>query len=154
MLGEDALEEKQIAAHNRNWEKKQRIDLPSHSEQVKKLRKRLFMDKQIMVFMSFGQEAVDYLEKLADASQPIKKTVTQLLSLHDVYGTSSLICALRKALDHKLYGAEYIQNILHQEMSPVTIHPLVTLKNQELNDIRLTKPNLAEYDAIALQRRK
>jgi transposase len=146
--------EKQIAAHNRNWEKKRRVDLPSHSEQVKKLRKRLFMDKQIMVFMSLGQEAVNYLEKLADASQPIKKTVIQLLSLNDVYGTSSLICALRKALEHKLYGAAYIQNILHQEMSPVTIHPPVTLKNQKLNDIRLTRPNLAEYDAIALQRRK
>jgi transposase len=146
--------EKQVAAHHRNWEKKQRVDLPSHSEQVKKLRKRLFMDKQIMVFMSLGQEATDYLEKLADASQPIKKTVIQLLGLNDIYGTSSLICVLRKALKHKLYGAAYIQNILHQEMTPVNTHPPVTLKNKDLNDIRLPKPNLAEYDAMALKRRK
>lgn len=146
--------EKQIATHNRSWEKKQRIDLPSHSEQVKKLRKRLLMDKQLMVFMSLGQEAVDYLEKLADASQPIKKTVNRLLLLNDAYGTSSLICALRKALKHKLYGAAYIENILHQEMAPPTIHPPVTLKKRELNEIRLTRPDLADYDAIALQRRK
>ncbi len=146
--------EKKIATHHRSWEKKRRIDLPSHSEQVKKLRKRLFMDKQIRVFISLGQEALDYLEKLADASQPIKKTVACLLSLNDAYGTSLFICALRKALEHKLYGAEYIQNILHQEMSPPTIHPPVTLKNNELNEIRLTRPNLADYDAIALKRRK
>lgn len=145
--------DKQVAVHKRNWEKKKRIDLPSHSEQVKRLKKRIFMDKQVMIFMSLGQEAVDYLEKLAEASQPLKKTVNQLLALNDTYGSSSLICALRKALKHKLYGAAYVQNILHQEMSPATIHPPVALKNRELNDIRLTRPNLAEYDAIALQRR-
>ncbi len=146
--------EKQVAAHHRSWKKKRRVDLASHSEQVKKLRKKLFMDKQIMVFMSLGQEATDYLEKLADASQPIKKSVVQLLSLNDIYGTSSLICALRKALKHKLYGVAYIQNILHQEMSPVSAHPPVMLKNKELNDIRLPEPNLAEYDAMVLKRRK
>ena len=112
------------------------------------------MDRQVMVFMSLGQEAADYLEKLADASQPIKKTVVKLLSLNDIYGTPSLMCALRKALIHKLYGSAYIQNILHQERSPVKTHPPVTLKNGELNDIRLPKPNLAEYDAIAMKRRK
>ncbi|MCG8687771.1 MAG: IS21 family transposase [Desulfobacterales bacterium] len=146
--------EKQVAVHHRSWKRKDRVQLPSHSEQVKKLRKRLFMDRQIMVFMSLGQEAVDYLEKLADASQPIKKTVNQLLSLNDVYGASSLICALRKALVHKLYGAPYIQNILDQEMSPVTIHPPVMLKNEELNGIRLEEPSLVEYDAIAMKRIK
>lgn len=145
--------EKQVAAHHRSWKKKERVDLSSHTEQVKKLRKKLFMEKQILVFMSLGQEATDYLGKLAEASQPIKKTVAKLLSLNDIYGTSSLICALRKALRHKLYGSAYIQNILHQEMSPVTTHPPVTLKDEALNDIRLPKPNLAEYDAIALQRR-
>ena len=146
--------EKHVATHVRNWKKKQRIDLPAHTEQVRKLRKKTFMDKQIRVFMSLGQEAVDFLEKLADASQPLKKTVDRLLVLNDDYGTSSLIYALKKALKHKLYGFAYVQNILYQETTPTIRHQPVTLKNEELNNIRLTKPNLAEYDAIALQRRK
>jgi len=94
--------EKQVAAHLRTWKKNQRIDLASHNEQVKKLKKKISMDRQIMIFMSLGQEAVDYLEKLFDASQPVKKTVDQLLKLNDEYGTSSLIYALKKALVHKL----------------------------------------------------
>jgi len=146
--------EKHVATHVRNWKKKQRIDLPAHTEQVRKLRKKTFMDKQMRVFMSLGQEAVDFLEKLADASQPLKKTVDRLLVLNDDYGTSSLIYALKKALKHKLYGFAYVQNILYQETTPTIRHQPVTLKNEELNNIRLTKPNLAEYDAIALQRRK
>ncbi len=146
--------EKPVAIHVRTWQKKQRVDLPSHREQVKKLKKKVFMDKQIRVFMSFGQEAVDYLEKLYDAAQPLKKNITCLLALNDEYGTASLIYALKKALHHKLYGSAYIQNILYQEMSPSIHHQPVTLKNDELNSIRLTKPNLAEYDAIALKGRK
>lgn len=146
--------EKQVAIHVRTWKKKQRIELASHSEQVKKLKKKVFMDKQIMIFMSLGQEAVDYLEKLAYASQPLKKTVNRLLVLNDDYGTCSLIYALKKALKHKLYGFAYVQNILYQEMTPSIRHQPVALKNEELNQIRLPRPNLAEYDAIALQRRK
>lgn len=146
--------EKLVATHLRCWEKKKRIDLPSHSEQVRKLKKKVFMDKQIMIFMSLGQEAVDYLEKLASASQPLKKTVGRLLILNDEYGTSSLIAALRKALNKKLYGFAYIQNILYQEMTPSIRHRPVALKNEDLNKIRLPHPNLADYDAIALQKRK
>ncbi len=47
----------------------------------------------------------------------------------------------------------YVQNIIYQEMTPITDNPLVSLKDNELNNIRLPKPNLAEYDAIAIQRR-
>lgn len=145
--------ERQVAAHLRTWKKNQRVDLASHSEQVKKLKKKILMDRQIMIFMSLGQEAVDYLEKLLDACQPLKKTVDHLLSLNDEYGTPSLIYALKKALDHKLYGYGYVQNILYQEMTPSTPHQPVILKDKEHNSIRLTRPNLAEYDAIALKRR-
>jgi hypothetical protein len=112
------------------------------------------MDRQIMIFMSLGQEAVDYLEKLTDASQPLKKTVAQLLQLQDKYGASSLTYALRKALVHKLYGSEYVENILYQEMTPAVRHRPVALKNEDLNQIRLPQPNLAEYDALALSQRK
>jgi len=55
----------------------------------------------------------------------------------------------------KLYtvGADYVRNILYQEMTPVSNHLPVRLKKEELNEIRLTTPALAEYDAIALKRR-
>ena len=146
--------EKKVATHTRKWEKGLRVNLPAHEEQVRKLKKRILMDRQTMVFMSLGQEAVDYLEKLTDASQPLKKTVSHLLQLQDKYGAASLIYALRKALSHKLYGSEYVENILCQEMSPTVCHRPVALKNEELNQIRLPQTNLSEYDALALSRRK
>jgi len=145
--------DKAVALHQRCWGKKQRIELPVHKEQVKKVRKKLFHDRQVMVFLSIGQIAADYLDKLADTRQPIRKTVTRLLSLQDEYGDTSMIYALQKALSLKLYGADYVRNILYQETTPVTRHQPVKLKKTDLNNIRLTTPSLAEYDAIALRKR-
>ncbi len=145
--------QKAVATHHRSWEKKQRIELPAHVEQVRKMKKRLWQDKQISAFLSLGQDAQDYLEALVKAGQPVKKNVAKLLCLKDEYGTPSLILAIQKALNYHAAGADYIENILYQEMTPQHSHPPVRLKNQDLNRIRLNEPLLAEYDAY-IKRRK
>jgi len=146
--------QKQVAVHQRSWERKKRIELPSHQEQVKKLHRKLWQDKDIARLSSLGQEAVDYLAALVDARQPIKKNVVKLLQIKDQYDVVSLIGAIRKAMAHKAYGADYIENILHQEKTPKKQHPPVKLKNEDLNNIRLLEPSLADYDAYILKKRK
>lgn len=145
--------QKQVTAHFRSWERKQRIELPSHREQVKKLQHKLWQQRDIAFLSSLCPEAVDYLSALAEARQPVKKTAAVLLILKDEYGEAAFICAIRKAIAHKAYGAEYIRNILHQESTPKKQHPPVKLKNEELNNLRLAAPSLAEYDAYILKRR-
>ena len=146
--------EKQVALHMRTWERKKRIELPSHQEQVKKLQRRLWQDRDIVHFSSLGPEAVDYLAALANARQLIRKNVLKLLQLKDQYGVVSLLSAIAKASLHKAYGADYIENILRQEKTPPKQHPPVKLKNEELNNIRLSEPSLADYDAYIIKRRK
>jgi transposase len=145
--------DRNIATHVRCWDRKQRIELPSHREQVKKLKKRTLRDRQVLVFLSFGPQCADYLELLSTSGIPVKKTVGRLLGLKDEYGAKSLVRAVSKALDRKLFGAEYIENILIQEMTPKREHAPVKLKTDSLNNIRLSSPSLAEYDAYALERR-
>jgi len=53
---------KKIAVHNRCCQRGQRIETDSHKEQVKKLRRKLWLDKDIAAFSSLGQEAVEYLQ--------------------------------------------------------------------------------------------
>ena len=146
--------EKQVTAHFRSWKRKQRIELPSHREQVKKLQNKLWRQRDIALLSSLCPEAVDYLSTIAEARQPVQKTAAILLTLKDKYGEEALICAVRKAIAHKAYGAEYIRNILHQESTPKKQHPPVKLKNEELNNLRLAAPSLAEYDAYILKRRR
>ena len=146
--------QKVVATHQRSWRRKQRIELPAHVEQVKKMKKRLWQDKQIALFSSLGQPARDFLQALADANQPIKKNVSRLLCLKDEYGAPSLIQAIKKALLHRAYGAHYIENILYQEMTPQKHHLPVKLKDKALNHIRLPEPSLSEYDAYILKKKK
>ena len=142
-----------IASHTRCWDRRQRIELDIHKEQVKKIRKKLLRDRQIILFLSLGEVALQYLQQLTDSGLPIRKNITELLSLQDEYGDSSLLYGLNKAMKKKLYGADYVRNILYQEMTPVCEHPPVRLKQENLNEIRLTTPALADYDSVAIKRR-
>jgi hypothetical protein len=148
------LNQKKIAAHQRCWQRKKRIELPAHLQQVKKIQKKLWHDKHIAAFLSLGQAAVDYFKALVETKQPIKKSVLKLLALKDEYGSASLLYAIQKATTFNAFGADYIENILYQEMTPKHQHPPVKLKNDALNRIRLTQPSLADYDADVLKRRK
>lgn len=147
------LKEKKVAAHPRSWERKKRIELPSHREQVKKLRAKMWHDREIAAFASLGQPAVDFLNGLVEADQPIRKSVSKLLALKDEYGTTPVLHAVQKAAAFQAFGTDYVENILYQEMTPRKTHPPVRLKKEKLNRIRLTEPSLSEYDAHVVKRR-
>jgi transposase len=146
--------EKTIATHFRSWERKKRIEIPTHSEQVKKLKTKLWQDKNIRKMVNLCDEACDYLEGLSKANLPIKKSVLKLISLQEEYGKESLIFAIKKAISYKAYGIDYIENILYQEMTPQNNHQPVCLKNEYLNQIELEPPKLEDYDQYILERRK
>ncbi len=145
---------RQIVSYPRCWQRRQRIETEAHIEQVKKLRRKNWETKEIAAFASLGEEFRDYLERLPQSNLPLKKQVVSLLTLKDQYGVKSLSWAILKALKHRAYGADYIENILYQEMIPISQHPPVKLKNEALNRLRLTEPTLTDYDAIALKRRR
>jgi hypothetical protein len=104
--------------------------------------------------MSLGTVAVDYLNGLLGAGLPVKKQVKRLLVLKDRYGTEALIYALTKSMACKAWGADYVENILHQQMAPKNEHPTVRLKNEQFNRIRLNQPSLAGYDTHILKKVK
>ncbi len=145
---------RQIVSYPRCWQRRQRIETEAHVEQVKKLRRKNWETKEIAAFASLGEEFRDYLEQLPQSNLPLKKQVVSLLTLKDQYGVKSLSWAILKALKHRAYGADYIENILYQEMIPINQHPPVKLKNEALNRLRLTEPTLTDYDAIVLKRRR
>jgi len=146
--------DKTIATHARSFKRKERVELPSHREAALKQKRELWRSQEVHAFISLGESAKTYLERLTDTNQPIKKNLKKLLALKDEYGSYALIEAIKKATIHNAYGAHYIENILYQEMTPKTTHPPVKLKEENLNNIRLEQPSLAEYDAFVVKRRK
>ena len=148
------LDDKRICVHQRSWQRKQRIESPSHYQQVKKLRKRHWYNQQVTAFVSLGPVAVEYLNGLGDAGYGVKKQVKRMLTIKDRYGADALIRAIEHALASKAWGADYVENIVHQQSAPQNEHLPVKLKDENLNRIRLPQPSLAGYDAHILERMK
>jgi len=143
-----------IASHTRCWEKKRRIENPRHTEEANKMMFKAETSEEIELFSSLGESFRAFLEGLVRSDQPVLKSVVRLLSLKDQYGTGSLSWAISKALKHGAFGADYIENILYQEMTPEHDHRPVQMKDEALNKIYLSEPNLAEYDAMILKKEK
>lgn len=146
--------EKAVATHQRSWQKYQRIELPHHREAARRNLHKHWLSEDAAVLISLGEEAKTYLEHLAATRHSLKKNIKRLLQLKDDYGASALIQAMKRAMSHNAYGADYVENILYQEMTPQRDHPPVRVNQENLNRIRLQEPSLAEYDAFVVKRRK
>ncbi len=146
--------DKLLASHERCWQRCKRIELPEHQAQAKKRKAKRKRSLQEKVFLSLGSTEQAFLEKINSTHQNIRKSIESLLKLRDEYGEKSLLYAMDKAMKKGLYGSDYVENILYQEMTPAEKHQPVKLEKEELNSIRLTSPSLKEYDAIALKRRR
>ena len=147
------LKDKVVATHPRCWQRKQRLELPQHREMAHKHHRRSWHSQEVAAFLSLGEVAKTYLERLARTQQPLTKSVKKLLTLKDEYGAHALIEAMQRALHHQAIGVHYIENILYQEMTPQRQHPPVRLKQAHLNHIRLEEPSLADYDAFVSRRK-
>ncbi|MEW6288522.1 MAG: IS21 family transposase [Thermodesulfobacteriota bacterium] len=148
------LKDKAIVTHERSWLRKQRIELACHREAAVKSMRRQWQSSEVAAFAALGEEARLYLEHLANAGLPLRKNVARLLALKDGYGLIAFNAALKRALLKNAYGAQYIENILRQDSTPVKTHPPVRLQEERLNHIRLEEPNLAEFDAFVLKNRR
>jgi hypothetical protein len=124
-------------------------------EEARRRRKVKWLSDDVAILMSLGEDAKVYMEHLAASGAPLKKSVARLLALKHDYGSVALLEAIRRALAHKAFGADYIENILYQDMTPTRVHPPVRIENREaLNRIRLQEPSLADYDTFVAARRK
>jgi transposase len=145
---------KKIVTHNRCWQRHCRIENKAHKEQVKKIKKQLWKDRQIAAIASLGADARQYLQGMIEGKVAIKKNVSRILNLKDEYGADAVVDAMQIAMRYSAFGADYIENIIYQKGTPRINHPPVKLKKDDLNRITLKEPSLEEYDAHIIKRRK
>lgn len=143
-----------VATHERSWLRRHRVELPSHCEQAQRNHPKQWPSDEAAILMGLGETVKAYLESLAAGGLPLKKNIQRLIALKDEYGPSALCQAIEQATAHNAVGADYIENILYQQMSPQRTHPPVRLSQEPLNHIRLEEPSLAEYDAFVIKRNK
>ena len=146
------FQDKAIATHARCGQRTQRLALPAHRQAAQQHQQRPWRSADVAAFVSLGEGAKDYRERLAPTQPPLQKSVKKLLELKDDYGTQALLEALERASQHRAYGAHSIENMLYQAMTPQRQHPPVRLQQQHRNPLRLDAPSVAEFETCILKR--
>jgi transposase len=102
-----------------------------------------------------SQETVEaYLRGLADSNRALSRQITELLQLVRQYGPEAVAGALQKALTARAFGADYVANLLRQQLSPRNPQPPLQLRDPELNRLVTDPLSLLEHDAFILEARK
>jgi transposase len=102
-----------------------------------------------------SQETVEaYLRGLADSNRSLSRQITELLQLIRQYGPEAVAGALQRASTARAYGADYVANLLRQQLSPRDPQPPLQLRDPELNQLVTDPLSLLDYDAFILDARK
>jgi hypothetical protein len=96
----------------------------------------------------------EYLRGMADNERSLSRQVTELLELIRLYGSPAVAQALMKANTGRAFGADYVANLLRQQLSPRAVQPRLRLKNPELDQLATDPLSLLEYDAFLFPERK
>jgi hypothetical protein len=102
-----------------------------------------------------SQETVEaYLRGLADTNRSLSRQITELLQLIRQYGPQAVAAALQKAFTARAFGADYVANLLRQQLSPCNPQPPLQLRDPELNQLVTDPLSLLDYDAFIVEARK
>jgi hypothetical protein len=96
----------------------------------------------------------EYLRGMAENERALSRQVTELLELIRLHGSQAVAQALVIAHAGRAFGADYVANILRQQMSPRAVQPRLRLNNPELDQLVTDPLSLLDYDAFLFPERK
>jgi transposase len=92
-----------------------------------------------------------YLRDMADTDRALARQLSELLELIRQFGPEHVAGAIEKASTARAFGADYVANILRQQLSPRRPQPLLCLRDPVLNELATDPISLLEYDAFILE---
>jgi hypothetical protein len=101
-----------------------------------------------------GDAAEAYLQGLAQTDRSLPRQIRELLLLVRDYGPENVAQAVERALAAKAFGADYIANLLRQDLAPRAAQPPLELKDSTLLQLIPDPLSLLAYDALLLESRK
>ena len=141
-----------VARHTRSYDRGQDVIDPSHDRGLRAKRRRsdrhLLLGRMISVL---GPEADRYAAGLAREHVRASHHVRRILALAERYGAQDVREALLRALSHEAFGADYIENVVHQERRRRLAGPAASaavLHDADLAAIAIAEPDLSRFDNL------
>jgi hypothetical protein len=142
---------REVACHERCYERGKLICQTSHQLEALKLRRRQRAHQVENTFDALGEEAQKFHLELR--RRPVKTIVhlRRLLHLVQLYGRQEVLAALQRANEYQTYDAAYVETILLQERrrrelpSPTEVRPQ---RPELIEEIDVEEPNPGTYDRL------
>jgi len=144
-------EGKEIARHNRCYDRGAVIEDPKHFAGILAVKKKAMAQRLQKNFFELGPVAGDYLEGLCSTYAHIGRHIAQIMELVATYGKQEVLDAMTYAYQFRAFGAAYIQNILLQQREAKGLQeflPIIIPQKPSWNEIITEEPDLAIYDKL------
>jgi hypothetical protein len=145
----------EVVSYCRSWQRGQTFGAERFEKELLALRPAAQASAaQQRLVAWLGEPAQTYLRGLADSIRSLHRQVSELLSLVRDYGPEAVLAALERAQSAGAFGADYVANILRQQLSPRAPQPPLRLKDPWLNQLATDPLSLLDYDAFILNSSK
>ena len=143
--------EKEIARHERSFDRRQQIENPRHIEELIE-RKRLARKTSVSDVLSrLAPSSVRLLEKLAERHIALGRNVTMLRDLLRAYGEVELESAIQEALANDAPHPQAVRHILERRREArgeTAALPLPLPDDPRIQNLDFRTPSLEGYDSF------
>lgn len=142
------LGHKQIALHARCWGTGDDIEDPSHRRAAREIKHGADRGATPLGLEGLGAVGHDYLKILAAGSRSIRREVTRLIFLVEVFGNEHTRSAMEEVMRSGHVGAEYVEYVLRHRRQLAPMPAPLRLGRPELDGLVLQEPDLGRYDEM------
>lgn len=143
---------KEIARHVRSYERGRRIEDPAHARGLAERRRRAERDTRLTRLVALlGERADEYVRGLTQAEIRAENHIRRILRLADQYGEVEVRAALEQALAGRAFGADTVENIVHQQRRARGAPPLLPVQVADDLEIHVPEPDLSSYECLLTQ---
>jgi len=140
-------QDKLIARHVRNYDRRQDIEDPDHPKALLAQRRNAREQRLLMQFLSLSRHAQVYYEGIEQRRLNSRHHLRKIVALSEIYGVDAVDRAIQDGIAFHAYSCEYIANILEMRAralpEPGALH---LTRRQDLLDIEIAAPDLSPYE--------
>lgn len=140
------LGHKDVAKHPRSWGTGNDIEDPEHRCAARELKPAAERGALPEGLGGLGIVGRDYLKVLTAGSRSIRKELTRLVFLVEVFGNEQTREAMQEVMRSGHVGAEYVEYVMRHRRHLAPMPKPLRLGRPELDALTLEEPDLARYD--------
>lgn len=142
------LGDKTVANHARSWGTGDDIEDPEHRRAARALKTPADRGTLPLGLGGLGDVGRDYLKVLTAGSRSIRRELTRLVFLVEVFGNDQTRSAIEEVMRSGHVGTEYVEYVLRHRRNLTPMPAPLKLGRPDLDGLVLDEPDLSRYDAL------